>query len=66
MAEKDEGRREDRLLVVGHDEMVALVLPHQIRNGLHLQINVAGEESTGRTVRVAAWRRSGLEKRQRL
>lgn len=45
MAEKDEGRREDRLLVVCHDEMVALVLPHQIRNGLHLQINVAGEET---------------------
>lgn len=45
MAEKDEGRREDRLFVVCHDEMVALVLPHQIRNGLHLQINVAGEET---------------------
>lgn len=30
VAEEDEGRREDRLLVVGHDEMVALVLPHQV------------------------------------
>lgn len=36
MAEEDEGGREDRLLMVGHNEVVALVLPHQIRNGLDL------------------------------
>lgn len=30
MAEEDEGGREDRLLMVGHNEMVALVFPHQI------------------------------------
>lgn len=36
MAEEDEGWGEDRLLMVGHNEVVALVLPHQIRNGLHL------------------------------
>lgn len=42
MAEKDEGRWENRLLMVGHNEVVALVLPHQIRNGLDLQINITG------------------------
>lgn len=44
MAQEDEGGREDRLLVVGHDEMVALVLPHQVGDGLDLQIDVAGEQ----------------------
>lgn len=44
MAEQDEGRREDRLLMVGHNEVVTLVLPHQIRNGLHLQIHIAGKQ----------------------
>lgn len=44
MAEQDEGGWEDRLLMVGHDEVVALVLPHQIRNGLHLQVHIAGQE----------------------
>lgn len=43
MAEQDDGRREDRLLVVNHDEVVALVLPHQVGNGLHLQIHIAKE-----------------------
>lgn len=46
MAEQDDGRREDRLLVVNHDEVVALVLPHQVRNGLHLQIHIAGRQHT--------------------
>lgn len=46
MAEQDDGRREDRLLVVHQDEVVALVLPHQVRNGLHLQIHVAGKQPT--------------------
>lgn len=41
MAEEDEGGREDRLLVVGHDEVVPLVLPHQVRDGLHLEIHIA-------------------------
>lgn len=40
MAQEDEGGWEDWLLMVGHNEMVALVLPHQIRNGLHLQIHI--------------------------
>lgn len=51
MAEEDEGWGEDRLLMVGHNEVVALVLPHQIRNGLHLQIHIAGKHSTDETVR---------------
>ena len=44
MAEQVEGRREDRLLMVGHNEVVTLVLPNQIRNGLHLQIHIAGKQ----------------------
>lgn len=44
MAQEDEGRWEDRLLMVGHNEMVALVLPHQIGNRLHLQIHIAGKQ----------------------
>lgn len=40
MAQEDEGGREDRLLVVGHDKVIALVLPHQIGNGLHLDIYI--------------------------
>ena len=44
MAEQDEGRWEDRLLMVGHNEVVTLVLPNQIRNGLHLQIHIAGKQ----------------------
>jgi len=44
VAEEDERGREHRLLVVGHDEVVALVLPHQIRNGLHLEIHIAGKQ----------------------
>lgn len=42
MAQEDEGRWEDRLLMVGHNEVVALVLPHQIRNGLDLYIDITG------------------------
>jgi hypothetical protein len=30
VGEEDEGRREDWLLMVGHDEMIPLVLPYQI------------------------------------
>ena len=50
MAEEDKGGWEDRLLMVGHNEVVTLVLPHQIRNGLHLQIHIAGKQ------RVQKWR----------
>lgn len=46
MAQEDEGGREDRLLMVGHNEMVTLKLPHQIGDGLHLHIYIAGEQST--------------------
>jgi len=45
MAQEDEGRWEDWLLVVGHNEVVALVLPHQVRNGLHLQIYITVKQS---------------------
>lgn len=48
VAQQDEGRRQDRLLVVGHDEMVALVLPHQVGDGLDLQIDVAGGQRAQR------------------
>lgn len=41
MAQEDEGRWEDRLLMVSHNEVVALVLPHQIRDGLHLYVHIA-------------------------
>lgn len=47
MAQEDEGRWQDRLLMVGHYEVVALVLPHQIRNGLHLYIHIAGKTEDG-------------------
>lgn len=50
MAEEDEWGWEDRLLMVGHNEVVTLVLPHQIRNGLHLQIHIAGKQ------RAQKWR----------
>ena len=46
MAEQDDGRRQDRLLVVNHNKVVTLVLPHQIGNGLHLQIHIAGKQHT--------------------
>lgn len=45
MAEEDEGGWEDRFLVVGHDEVVALVLPHQIRDRLDLDIHIAATEN---------------------
>lgn len=48
MAEEDEGGREDRLLMVGHDEVVAVVFPDQVRNGLHLQIHIAGKTQESR------------------
>lgn len=44
MAEEDEGGWEDRLLMVGHNKVVALVLPHQVGNGLHLQVHIAGKD----------------------
>ena len=50
MAEQDEGRRQDGLLMVGHDEVVALVLPHQVGDGLHLQVDVAAGRRTHRDV----------------
>lgn len=43
MAQQSEGGRKDRLLMVGNNKVVALVLPHQIRNGLHLYIHIAGK-----------------------
>lgn len=44
MAEQDDRRWEDRFLMVNHNKVVALVLPHQIRNGLHLQIHIAEKQ----------------------
>lgn len=44
MAEQDDRRWEDRFLMVNHNEVVALVLPHQIGNGLHLQIHIAEKQ----------------------
>lgn len=44
MAQEDEGGREDRLLVVGHNEVIALVLPNQIGNGLYLNIYIAAKQ----------------------
>lgn len=41
MAQEDGGGWKDRLFMVDHDEVVALVLPHQVRNRLHLYIHVA-------------------------
>lgn len=46
MAEEDEGGWEDRLLMVGHNKVVALVFPHQIRNRLHLHVHIAGKQRT--------------------
>lgn len=43
MAQQDDGRWEDRLLMVSHNDVVALVLPHQIRDGLYLHIHIAGK-----------------------
>lgn len=44
MAEQDDRWWEDRFLMVNHNEVVALVLPHQIGNGLHLQIHIAEKQ----------------------
>lgn len=57
VAEQDDGRWEDRLLMVNHNEVVALVLPHQIRNGLDLNIHIAGKQST-RTVAMMVVKRT--------
>lgn len=46
MTQEDEGGWKDRLLVVGHGEVVALVFPYQIRNGLYLYIHIARKKST--------------------
>lgn len=36
--------------MVGHNEVVTLVLPHQIRNGLYLHIDIAGSRVKNLTV----------------
>lgn len=36
--------------MVGHNEVVTLVLPHQIRNGLYLHIDIAGSRVKHLTV----------------
>lgn len=42
--------------MVGHDEVVALILPHQIGDGLHLEIHVAVKKNTDAvTVRATHW-----------
>lgn len=47
MAEQNQRRRQDGLVVIRHDEVVALVFPHQVRYGLHLQVHVTAEERHG-------------------
>lgn len=51
MTEDDEGRRKDRPLVEGHDQLIALELPNLVGDGLHLEERVT-------TMRVTRKRRS--------
>lgn len=44
MAQEDERGWEDRLLVIGHNEMVTLELPHHVGNRLDLHIYIAGKQ----------------------
>lgn len=63
MAEQDDRRWEDRFLMVNHNEVVALVLPDQIGNGLHLQIHIAEKQhannidSSGENYENCIWQR---------
>lgn len=41
MTEDDEGRRKDRALVEGHDQLIALKLPNLVGDGLYLEERVA-------------------------
>lgn len=45
VTEDDEGWREDRSLVKGHDQLVALELPDLVRYGLHLKECVTEERN---------------------
>lgn len=51
MTEEDEGRGQDWPLMVHHDEVIALVLPHQVGHGFDLQVHIAvrreGTDYTG-------------------
>lgn len=47
VAEQNQRWRQDGLVVIRHDEVVALVFPHQVRYGLHLQVHVTAEERHG-------------------
>lgn len=41
MTEDDKGRRENRTLMEGHNQLVPLKLPHLVGDGLHLEECVA-------------------------
>ncbi len=43
VAEQNQRRRKDGLVVVRHDEVVTLVFPHQVGYGLHLHVDVTVE-----------------------
>lgn len=43
VGEDDEGGREDRAVVEGHDQLIPLELPHLVGDGLHLKEGVAVE-----------------------
>ncbi len=47
VAEQNQRRREDGLVVVRHDEVVPLVFPHQVGYGLHLHVDVTAEKRHG-------------------
>lgn len=44
MGENDEGRRQDGPVVEGHNQLIALELPHLVGDGLHLKEGVAVDE----------------------
>lgn len=44
VGEYNQWRRQDGAIVKGHDQLIALELPHLVGDGLHLKECVAGDE----------------------
>lgn len=56
MTEDDEGRRKDRSLMEGHDQLIALELPNLVGDGLHLEERI--------TVRTVITKRCSVNRRK--
>lgn len=48
MTQEDERWRQPRLLMVGHDVAVTIVLPELVRYGFQIKINITEERATER------------------